>query len=618
MGLFHPYDLIWALLGVVIAACYFVRFAHRRREVSTMMLWEQVFARRTPWRRWQRPVSLLVQLVIFALLVLAYAEPYWLGDWNSARSTVVIVDNSASMNATDVETSRLWQARLDTQRLIDDLGPYEQMAILSAGGLVRVRCGFSDDPATLQRALDEIRPTDGENRAEPAVTLARRMLAQRKNPQIVLLTDGCLRKAEQIARGGDVQAVLHAAGGANIGITRFEARPSLVARQAYDVFVEFLNAGRDRAVCRFELGPPGAAEISEQLELPPGEPVRRFFSYQPQQSGPLTAKLGSDDHLLADNEATILLPARRPLEIHLADAAEASEAEAWVKRLTAALEGLPLASLRREPGEAGPDGVTVFSKRVPPRLPPGPVLAIAPQGDCDLWTAEKMYDGPVAVAKDTAAPLLAEVTRGINLRDLVIDSLLQVQFQQPPDAVIRSDSGDAVLSAWDRPTGRVLLLHVPLAKSDFTVRESFPQFVANAIDWLRPRDEAYRPSVTTRGVVIAKAGDGRKRSLFRPDGTPTEIAGGQTMIGPLDESGIWKLGPAANESAQNQDNAASLVVAANLLSARETDLRPVKTLSGGGLPLRQQGRSYLWMTFVLIAVVLLVVEWALRQRRILI
>ncbi len=620
MGLFHPKDLIWALLAVVIATCYFVRFARRRREVSTMMLWEQVFARRTAWRRWQRPVSLLVQLLILALLVLAYAEPYWSSVWNSARSIVVIVDNSASMNATDVETSRLWQARLSAERLIDNLGPYEQMAILSAGGLTRVHCGFSNDPATLKRALDEIRPTDGQNRVDEAVTLARRMLAdqRKRNPRIMLLTDGCFDDAVQIATQAGVQTVVHAGSANNVGITRFEARPSLVARQAFDVFVEILNTGPEATTCQLEIGRPVDAEITERLELPIGEPVRRFFTYEPQQSGPLTARLDVEDHLRADNVATILLPMRQPLEIRIAGMSQASEGDEWLRRLTAAVRGNPLASVRGDAADGDFDGVTIFPIQVPQRLPPGPVLAIAPQGDCDLWAVEKVIDRAAAVAMDAGAPLLAGVTRGFSLRDLVIDGLLQVQFKQPPDAVIRAEGGDAVLSAWDRPTGRVLLLHIPLAKSDFTVRPSFPLFVANAIDWLRPRNEAFHPSVKTGDVVMAKSGNVQSTALHEPNGTVATIAAGQTMIGPLDHAGAWQLGATDNATTKGNAGTAPLVVTANLLNARETDLRPAEGLRSVTLPFGRRGRDFLWETFFLVALVLLVVEWTLRQRRILI
>lgn len=593
MEFLHPQDLIWGALAAVIAACYFVRFRRGRRDVSTMMLWRQVFARRRPWRRWQRPVSLAVQLFIFSLLVIGYCQPRWRSAWESARSIVVVIDNSASMNANDVETSRLWQARQNARRLIDDLGPYEELAIVSAGGIVRVQSGFSGDAKSLVRALNEMRPTDGGNRVLEAVTVARQMLKGKRNPQVALLTDACLETAcleniDQIAEEQPVTIVIHNSRPSNIGITRFEARPSAADPRLYDVFCEVQNYGPQLAKCALEVG---AETVS--ISVTPGSPVRRFYSVPAAEDRLLTAKLelaGLTDHLPADNQATVILPSRSALPVRVLGGAEPSEGDESYKRLLAALEQSPLVDVEfSENLDAEFDGIAVYPFRIPEKLPAGPVLAIAPQGDCDLWAESQLYEGTVVASQQDIAtfPNLT-LLRGVDLRGFVIDAVRQYLYRQQPDSAIRWKGEHAVISAWDRPDGRVLLWHAPLDKTDFTLHDSFPHFIANAVRWLSPRDEVYRPSFKTDDVIVA---------------------GDDQMFGPVDQVGPLSIG-------SNDDKA---VVAVNLLSSRESDLRADADLRGEELPLSGlAGQGRLWMTVLLVGLILLVVEWILHQRKVLI
>src|SRR5215212_4760604 len=110
MNLNHPAALVWAALAIPIVAFYILKVRLRRVPVSTILFWEQVFEEKRPrslWQRLRHLVSLLVQLAFLLLLVLALAEPFFPWEARQARRLVLVVDNSASMNATDLAPSRL-------------------------------------------------------------------------------------------------------------------------------------------------------------------------------------------------------------------------------------------------------------------------------------------------------------------------------------------------------------------------------------------------------------------------------------------------------------------------------------------------------------------------------
>src|SRR5262249_16630187 len=115
MNLAHPAALFWAVLAVPIVIFYILKIRLRRVPISTILFWREIFAETQPRSIWQplrHLLSLLLQLLFLFLLVGALAEPFFRWEMMQARRLVLVIDNSASMTATDVAPSRLvWAKR---------------------------------------------------------------------------------------------------------------------------------------------------------------------------------------------------------------------------------------------------------------------------------------------------------------------------------------------------------------------------------------------------------------------------------------------------------------------------------------------------------------------------
>jgi hypothetical protein len=196
MTFLHPKALFWAPLAVPIVLFYVWRTRTARRPVAAGFLWEQVFGaagRRSAWWPFRRPVSLLVQLTVLSLLVLALAEPV-LGP---PQRLVIVIDTSAGTTATDAVPSRLDQAKQLARRYVAALGDHDELAIISAGETLDVRCGLTSRKGTLAKALDTIAPSKESTRAADAVALGRRLLDGHPNGHVICLTG----RAEPSERG---------------------------------------------------------------------------------------------------------------------------------------------------------------------------------------------------------------------------------------------------------------------------------------------------------------------------------------------------------------------------------------------------------------------------------
>src|SRR5262245_854570 len=114
MNLANPTALLWASLAVPVVILYILKIRLRRVPVSTNLFWRQIFEEKQPrsiWQHLRHLLSLLLQIIFLCLLVFALAEPFFRWEVQEARRLVVVVDNSASMNAADVAPSRLSKAK---------------------------------------------------------------------------------------------------------------------------------------------------------------------------------------------------------------------------------------------------------------------------------------------------------------------------------------------------------------------------------------------------------------------------------------------------------------------------------------------------------------------------
>src|SRR5574341_1262707 len=155
-----PLFLALAGLAIPIVILYMLKLRRRETEVSSIMLWRMVLRDReanSPWQRLRRNLLLLLQLLLLALLVIALARPFLPVPVVASGQVTVLLDASASMNATDVEPSRFEEAKKIARRLANDLGDDSLMTLIHVGPQPNVLVSASADKRELLAAIDAAR-----------------------------------------------------------------------------------------------------------------------------------------------------------------------------------------------------------------------------------------------------------------------------------------------------------------------------------------------------------------------------------------------------------------------------------------------------------------------------
>lgn len=632
MHIATPTALGWLLLAIPIVIFYILKIRLRRVPVSTVLFWQQIFEEKQPrsiWQRLRHLLSLLVQLAMLLLLVLALAEPYFNWEVTDARRLVLVLDNSASMRADDVSPSRFEHARTLALRYIDGLRVRDEMAIVAAGTQPQVICGLAGHQRTLRQALDSIEPADGPTHVDQAVELARRLIADGKNGRVVVLTDGCFEGADKLAEADDVELVVIGRRTANLGLTRFQVRRSLLDPIGYEILAEVVNASEEPVECRLEIDLDDDVVDVIPLKLTPGETWTHVFEKTSASGGHLTARLDHADALAADNSAWALLPRREMLPVTLV-----TEGNLFLEKVFEANPLVKLTVAKEPPAKPTPGGVTVFHRRTPEKLPPGAVWLIDPAGSCDLWQLGDKLQNPIVTQQDKDSPLMAHV----RLDNVIMPEARQLTFKGEAKVLVSAVGGEPLLAAIERPEGKLLVLTVNLDQGDLPLRTAFPILATNALSWFAGHRGELRESLATGSITeidlaeaVRTGGDGRETvpqpaqpavsdsfALTLPSGKHRDLPAGilKTTIGPLDECGVWKIASTGDDDSVAQPPV--LEIACNLANRAESDLRTPEVLLARDEPATMKAGIFvhpLWFYLLVLAWLLVAAEWYLYQRR---
>ena len=195
------------VLAGVLTLLYLLKLRRRRIEVPFSPLWSKVLMNReaSNWlQRLKRLLSLLLQILILSIILLALADPQPEKEIERGRSIAVILDTSASMNAVEPgkNQTRFAIAREQVEDIVKNLGPHDRMTIIAMDGKVRSITGdFTDRKPVLNEALESLKPSATEANVIEALRTAADSVTDRLEPEILLLSDGAHGKHLAIPNG---------------------------------------------------------------------------------------------------------------------------------------------------------------------------------------------------------------------------------------------------------------------------------------------------------------------------------------------------------------------------------------------------------------------------------
>jgi hypothetical protein len=599
--------------GLAVLALYFLKLRRRPIEVPFVHLFREVLATERSSRLFanlRRVLSLLLALLFVALVTGALVDPRPTGSEGSGRIVILALDASASMQATDVAGGRFEAARTEARRLIETLGATDRAIVIEVADEARPLSSVTSSRAELETAIAAATPHDvGADLAE-AARFARDVASGSEHAELVVVSDGRMTGVDEARAilgdaGISARHVSVGTGGANVAITALAVRRYPLDASRNEVLLELLNAGSSAETVEVELLGDGATVDVQHLSIGPGARERRFFAGLTGVDQALEARLrradGTTDALAVDDRFYARVPERRRARIALV-----SEDDVYLQAallLDEYLDVVEVAPSAFPPAEAY--DVAILDRFVPAAPLDHDAIYLSPAPPDGV-------EGPLEITGTLERPFFDVVhrehplLRHAAIADVNVARALLVR-PRADDTVVAGDTRGPLLVTGTRGESRFVALTFDVRESDLPLRAAFPVLLLNAIDSFAETDAAYRGSVTTGTAVTVGLPAGATTATL--DGARLAVRDGRASAR-FERAGFHTLVTDVGEQ----------VVAANLTASGEADLTPITLELGppssavAAAPAAALGLAP-WQWLALLALGLLLVEWATFHRR---
>jgi len=167
--------LLLLVIPLVVLLLYFLKLKRRPLAVPSTFLWRKSIEdlHVNSLLQWLRQ-NVLLLLQILTLLALIYGVMAFRFHGRTAESKhyIIMIDNSASMAATDMEPTRLEWAKAEALKEIDGYGENDYGMVIVFNSSAETLLSYTNQRAQLHRAVQSIEQTQRPTRIEDALSLA--------------------------------------------------------------------------------------------------------------------------------------------------------------------------------------------------------------------------------------------------------------------------------------------------------------------------------------------------------------------------------------------------------------------------------------------------------------
>lgn len=521
-------------IAAVAVALYLLDRSRRRQVVATLRFWVEPGEPSpvTRRRRIQQPLSLFLQLLGMALLLLALSEIQFGGRRNARRDHVLVLDTSAWMAATLPATNGgtpltlMDSARANALAWLRAVPSGDRVMLLRADALATPATAWELDRKTVAKAILESAP------GVTALNLSENLAFAQQMQQASGSVSG------EIAYVGPGRISAHEANNLalpklpsfrvisvddsqveNIGLRSVGARRSTTASGVWDVLIRVHNYGKTTKSASVTLTYGHAPEGIRPIEIPPASDREVSFPVSTNAAGLLEARLYPKDAFGGDNYVSLEVPEQRGLHVTVySDQPDLLRpALASDPRVTAVFK--PTAEYVTKP-----DGLTILHRFRPETPVEGNALWIDPPGYKPAWPMKTRVKVPTGLQWTPDQPL----TAGLRTRDMQLEGatifLPPAEGADPAKNLVLAtvDQGPIMVAqeSADGKTHTVLTGFDPFAGS-MRFELSTPLLLANVLRWVAP--DVFRDvdvgAQSTGPVAMALASDRRDVQVLADNGS---------------------------------------------------------------------------------------------------
>lgn len=569
MNLLIPAGLAFGAIIPIILILYFMKPKRQERTVGSTLLWQQALQdmqASRPWQRLRVTPLLLLQLLAAIAIVLILARPAIFTNSPISGNTIIILQSSASMQATDVAPNRFESAKNTIADLIDTMGSGDHISVISMAHTPKVLITQSQDKGQLHAALDQASVTNQDADLASALSLAASLATTQSNAQILVVGDGHVTNPDQtLILPIPVHYMSVGTDTPNVALMTLASRE---IQNTFTVVAQVANFSHQSRSAPVELYADGTLVSVQTANLPPEGTVSVTWTTAKPGTHILHARLLSQDAMSADHEAWAIVGSSFHGRVLLVTNGNTF--------LEAALRLQPNIDLFTiTPDKYSPTvlyDLTVFDGYAPSTLPEGNLFFVnPPNGNYLFGTSGSLSTvSHINVGKDSMNMLA-----NVDLSNIhVIHSSHQLQPALWADTVITSPE-TPLLIAGENNNRRVVVLGFDLHESDLPLQPAFPILMHNMTNWLLPPPIPNNASITPGTPLTVQTWPGADRVTIIDPNNQTTVIGPPFPVNPYTRTnsiGVYHV----VQHVHGHDLDGTFAV--NLFNANQSNLTPAHQL----------------------------------------
>ncbi|MBX7165192.1 MAG: BatA and WFA domain-containing protein [Pirellulales bacterium] len=637
----------WAVLGLIppaIIALYFLKLRRAPLVVPSTYLWHRALEDlhvNSLWQRLRRSLLLLLQLLLVALAILALVNPQWQGQQLQGQRFIFLIDNSASMSATDVKPgpTRLDEAKRRVLTLIENMPADSAAMLISFADSARVVQPFTTNRGELRARLAQIAPTERTTSLSEALRVASGlanpgrigtdagrdvMVAEALPATLYIVSDGKFPDVADFSLG-NLEPILSTVGSldpANVTVAAFGAQLRNAQEGTWQAYGRLQNHGTQPVEVAVELLHNGNLIDADRVSLAAGGAAGVDFELGTIEPGILELRADVSDTLALDDRAWTPINPPQQVKIVLVSSGNAplraALATGTLQELAQVVQVDPKELSTPSFAESIADArLVIFDRCRPEALPPCNTLFVGELPPGDLWSADPPIDVPLVIDTEQAHPMMHLVELG----DVLFAE--GTPLHPPPGATVLIESQAGPLAAIaPRDSYEDAVLGFTLGGTEqigtnWPLRLSFPVFVLNTVNYLGGQRDALVAGSLHPGDPAAIRATTERLSVRTPDGRSVPVEHGTQDVFQFDDT--ERQGAYDVRDAQGTDLGHFAV---NLFDAAESDLavKPENSATIGNVELKaihqERARWPLWRWLAAGALAVLLAEWYIYNRRV--
>ncbi len=603
----------------LVASLHFLKLRRKRHVVPSVMFWLEAIEdmkANVPFQRIRNFLPLILQLFFLSLAVVTIARPAFRHHSILFGQSVLILENSASMQSTELGKSRFEIAKKRALELINRLDDRGQMMIIDTSSPPHhIHQGYTSDKEELRRVVQGMAPKHTSPDIESAISSAT-AYGTGANTGIIYIGDEFdrLSNSPQTFHGIAIGAQRE-----NVGIVQLHVSRSTNQAGQFQVLAGLRNFGSETQEFRVRLDIGGRWYDDERATLPAGESRSIVFPIDDKgfDGTAVSLNIELDDDFALDNRAWAFLHRPTPSRVLLVS----DRSPRLLSKMLEAGANIELSKIGTQDyrGAENQD-IVIFDGYVPEILPEANAVFLNPVDGLPFMPVARRKAEPVRVIYQDRTHA---IMRDVSLIDLTVRESLVVQLPSWGSPLVETVEG-ALIWAGENADRKYVVFGFDafnLEASRFALLiPSTPILMSRCLEWLDVPRTTVQPNVVTVGTPVKifltepEAEDGI--SVRLPDGSVTDVSSESTPIIFTNTSLVGVYTVFAHDRQVGR-------FAVNLLGSQESDIfspQPGEEWvesDPAGIPpadhLQEVDRE-IWKYTACLGVLLLLIEWWVYHR----